>query len=158
MGNTTKNLRSNLRDFSVDVKREWQFLKEYTRQNFDRLPTVKPVPLENAKECGDVPLYDAKWDSASGKKARPLPKYEGTTFDVSLFEDPVMVELIEKEVANIYTTEQVAAVLMCATKSNYSWDLVIKVCDGFIFIDKRDEEKETNILNLQTVCETSLEH
>ena len=73
-----------------------------------------------------------------------------------------MCEMIENEAADIYTTEQVAAVLMCATKSNYSWDLEIKVYDGKIFIDKRSEEDDkqskTSILNYQTVCVTSLEH
>jgi hypothetical protein len=72
-GNNSRMLRSNLRDFSVDVTREWKFLKEYTRQNFDRLPTLRPVPLDNAKECGDVPQYETKWDRASGKKPQALP-------------------------------------------------------------------------------------
>jgi len=50
--------------------------------------------------------------------------------------------MIENDAADIFTTEQVAAVLMCATKSNYSWDLDIKVYDGKIFIDKRSEEDD----------------
>lgn len=154
----SKNLRANLRDYSVDVKSDWKFLKEYTRQSFERLPTLKPVSLENAKECGDVPLYDNKWDKCTGKKPKVLKTFEGMTFDVGLFEDPVMIELIEAEVANIYTTEEVTAVLMCATKSNYSWDLVIKVFGDTIFIDKRDgEDKKSNILSMHTVGETSVE-
>ena len=69
-----------------------------------------------------------------------------------------MLELIEEGVADIYTTEEVAAVLMAATKSNYSWDLEIKYCDGIVFIDKRTEEPQDNILNYTTVCETSLDY
>ena len=73
-----------------------------------------------------------------------------------------MTELIEENVADIYTTDVVAAVLMCSTKSNYSWDIEIKKFDGNIFIDKRqDEDKEkmeNYILNHTTQCETSLDH
>jgi hypothetical protein len=53
---------------------------------------------------------------------------------------------------------------MASTKSNYSWDLEISVVDGMIFIDKRQKnDKETpeqqfNILDHQTVCETSVDH
>jgi translation initiation factor 3 subunit D len=68
------------------------------------------------------------------------------------------VELIEQNVADIYTTDVVAAVLMCATKSNYSWDVEIKKFDDKIFIDKRQDEPENNILNFQTQDETSLDH
>ena len=65
---------------------------------------------------------------------------------------------MEQEVADIYTTDQVASVLMGAAKSNYSWDLEIQYVNGVVFIDKRQEDRDTNILNFQTVCETSLEH
>lgn len=105
-----------------------------------------------------MPLYDYKWDRCTTKKPKVLKTFDGTTFNSNLFEDNVMMELIENEVANVYTTEEVAAVLMSATKSNYSWDLVIKVYGDVIFIDKRDEDKETNILNMHTVCETSVEN
>ena len=29
--NVTKQLKANLRDYSIDVRREWKFLKEYHR-------------------------------------------------------------------------------------------------------------------------------
>lgn len=146
-----------MKDYAVDVTK-WKFLKEYTRQNFERLPPYQPGAAENVKECGDVFQYDSSWDKSTGKKPKALKTFEGKTFDESIFADPVMLELIEDGAADVYTTEAVASVLMCATKSNYSWDLEIKVCDGTIFIDKRAEEPEQNILNYLTVCETSLDY
>ena len=70
-----------------------------------------------------------------------------------------MVELIEADVADIFTTDVIAATLMCATKSNYSWDVEIKKYENKIFIDKRqdEEDKESNILNYYTVNETALD-
>jgi hypothetical protein len=37
-----------------------------------------------------------------------------------------MVELIQAGAADIFTTDVIAAALMSATKSNYSWDIEIK--------------------------------
>ncbi len=78
------------------------------------------------------------------KKPKALKSYEGHTFEESLFDDPVMIELIEKNVADIFTTDVIAAVLMCSTKSNYSWDVEIKKYENKIFIDKRQDETLAN--------------
>lgn len=110
------------------------------------------------RECGEVASYDAAWDRATGKKPKPVKHFEGHTFEESIFDDSVMMELMEENVADIYTTDVVAAVLMCSTKSNYSWDIEIKKFDGNIFIDKRQDDPENNILNHTTTCETSLDH
>lgn len=77
-----------------------------------------------------------------------------------------MEQLMEEEAAEIFTTDVVASVLMCSTKSNYSWDIEIKKVDGIIIIDKRtndteqgalDTDDKMNVLNYHTVCETALE-
>ena len=106
-------------------------------------------------ECGEVYQYDYKWDKASAVKPKTLKRFNGSTFEESVYDDPVMIKLIEEEAADIFTTDVVAAVLMCSTKSNYSWDIEIKKADGIIIIDKRTEDSESNILNGTTVCETS---
>ena len=102
--------------------------------------------------------YDASWDKSSSKKPKALKNFDGTTFEESLFDDHIMVDLIEEDVAYIFTTDAVAATLMCATKSNYSWDIEIKKYENKIFIDKRqDEDSENNILNFYTVNETAID-
>jgi translation initiation factor 3 subunit D len=79
-------------------------------------------------------------------------------FEPTIYDDPVMIELIEQNKADIFSTDVVIATLMCSTKSNYSWDIEIKKFDNKIFIDKRVEEPDLNILNFETVCETSIDH
>lgn len=70
-----------------------------------------------------------------------------------------MIDLMQEGVADIYTTDVIVAAIMCAAKSNYSWDVEIKKFGSRIFIDKRqDDDLENNILNYQTVGETALEH
>jgi len=153
-----KQLRCNLKDQSIDIGDEWQLVKEFPKQIFDRLPALKPVAMETAKECGEVAAYDNVWDRATGKKPKAVKHFEGHSLaEESIYEDSTMMELMEQNVADIYTTDVVAAVLMCSTKSNYSWDIEIKKFDGNIFIDKRQDEPD-NILNNTTVCETSLDH
>ena len=59
-----------------------------------------------------------------------------------------MIELMEAGEAEIFTTDVVVSVLMCSTKSNYSWDIEIKKADGIIIIDKRsDDDTDTGALN-----------
>lgn len=136
-----------MRDFAIDVKAEWEEITEFSKQTFDRVPKVQPVFLKNAMECGEVYQYDYKWDKSSAVKPKPLKRFNGSTFEESVYDDPIMIKLIEEEAADIFTTDVVAAVLMCSTKSNYSWDIEIKKADGIIIIDKRTEDSESNILN-----------
>lgn len=76
-----------------------------------------------------------------------------------------MVDLIEQNKADIFTTDVIAAALMASNKSNYSFDVEIKKFGDKIFIDKRVDEideihnvQQDNILDFDTVCETSLDH
>lgn len=158
----TKYLRSNLRENSIDPPPSWNLLAEMTKLNFDRLPFLKPVFMKNIKECGEVSQYDSKWEKATGRKPLSIEPFEGHTFEeLSLFEDDKMIELVKEDAADIFMTDIVASTLMTISKSNYSFDLEIKKFDNKIFIDKRqsedEEEKLTNLLNFQTVCENSVD-
>jgi len=66
-----------------------------------------------------------------------LKAYEGYTPNESIYDDPIMSQLIEEQAAEIFTTDEVAAALMSCVKSNYSWDIEIKIFGGTIFLDKR---------------------
>ena len=166
LSNQVKQLRCNLRDNAIDVKPEWELITEFTKQTFDRVPTLKPVLMGTVRECGEIHLFDNSWDKATPKKPKALKVFEGKTFEESLFDDPIMVELIEQDKADIFTTDVIASALMCATKSNWSWDIEIKKFGDKIFIDKRsnDEDEEVinkenlNILDFETVNESALEN
>lgn len=164
LSNQVKMLKCNLRDNSIDIKQEWKLIIEFNKQTFDRILNLTPVFVGVEKDCGEIYSYDSTWDKSSSKKPKTLPTFDGSTFEVGLFDDPVMVDLIEKNAADIFTTDVIAAALMCSTKSNYSFDVEIKKFGSKIFIDKRFEEDDEehnmkaqdNILDYDTVCETSL--
>jgi translation initiation factor 3 subunit D len=84
-----------------------------------------------------------------------LKHFAGHTFDERITDDPIMVELMENGEADIFTSDDVVSVLMCSTKSNYSWDIEINKADNIIIIDKRNSKTDRNILNFQTVCENA---
>jgi hypothetical protein len=49
-------------------------------------------------------------------------------------------------------TDVAAAAIMCSSKAVFSWDLVLKKIQNFVFIQKREEE---NILDWETLGETA---
>ena len=142
LSNQIKQLKCNLRDNAIDIKPDWKLVQEFNRQTFDRIVDTPVEFINTEKECGDLYCYDSNWDKASGKKAKVLPKFEGKTFEEELFNDEVMIKLIEENKADIFTTDVIAAALMASTKSNYSFDVEIKKFSNKIFIDKRFEEEE----------------
>jgi hypothetical protein len=54
-----------------------------------------------------------------------LKTFNGDTFDSAVLDDPIMQDLMLEKEADIFTTDVVAAILMCSENSNYSWDIEI---------------------------------
>ena len=51
-----------------------------------------------------------------------------------------LIQLTKTE-GNVYATDAILATIMCSTRSNYSWDVVIQKVGGKIFFDKRDDSE-----------------
>jgi len=45
---------------------------------------------------------------------------------------------ISKTTGNVFATDTILATLMCATRSNNSWDIVVHKIGDKLFFDKRD--------------------
>lgn len=54
-----------------------------------------------------------------------------------------------KTVGNVYATDAILACLMCCTRSNYSWDIVIEKVGDKLFFDKRDNTEFGKIFFLK---------
>ena len=61
-----------------------------------------------------------------------------------LFADDILMRLASDGVAQVFMTDVAAAAIMCSSKAVFSWDLVLKKIQNFVFIQKREEE---NILD-----------
>ena len=55
-----------------------------------------------------------------------------------------MIRQLAKTTGNVFATEQILATLMCATRSVYSWDILVQRVGNKLFFDKRDESGEDN--------------
>jgi translation initiation factor 3 subunit D len=127
------------RDASVQVKPEWQVMEEidFSRLAKLNLDTGDGEDLEN---YGFLYYYDRSYDKQPGAKTseRRLNVLERAAYNVTTSSDPIMQELADKDEATVFATDNVLSMLMCATKSVYSWDLVFSRKGNKVFIDKRD--------------------
>ncbi|KAJ6186617.1 hypothetical protein N7519_007918 [Penicillium mononematosum] len=99
-----------IREASVNIRPDWKMLEEV---DFTRLP-----PVKNAE--------------------RRMQALDRAAYNVTTSQDPVINELSEKNAATVFATSDILSMLMCATRSVYSWDIVIVHQGDKIYFDKRD--------------------
>ncbi|KAF2739254.1 eukaryotic translation initiation factor 3 subunit D [Polyplosphaeria fusca] len=140
------------RDPSVQVKPDWAVLEEidFSRLAKLNLDTGEGEDIDN---YGFLFYYDRSYDKQPGAKTseRKLNVLERAAYNVTTSSDPIIQELAEKDEAAIFATDSILSMLMCATKSVYSWDLVITKRHNKLFIDKR----ESSNIDMVTVNENA---
>lgn len=140
------------RDASVTVRPDWVTIEEMD------FPRLGKLSLPNVKEgedivcCGSLEYYDKTYDRVNVKNEKTLQRIDRIFHTVTTTDDPVIRKL-SKTVGNVYATDAILATLMCCTRSNYSWDIVIEKIGDKLFFDKRDNTE----FDLLTVNETSVE-
>jgi translation initiation factor 3 subunit D len=139
---------------SVDIRPEWSVLEQIQLSSLNKL-SFKASPGKVLLKCGKLAFYDKAYDRVTPRNDVTLRKQiPYNTANVTASEDPI---LSKQEAADgrvsIYATDTVLATLMCAPRSVYSWDIVVKKEGNKIFLDKRPE----NVIDLVTVSETSPE-
>jgi len=127
------------RDPSVTVKADWTIIEEIDFARLAKL-NLEPSEGEELENYGFLYYYDRSYDKQPGAKTseRKLNVLERAAYNVTTSSDPVIQELAEKDEGTIFATDNILSILMCATKSVYSWDLVITKRGDKLFIDKRD--------------------
>ena len=53
----------------------------------------------------------------------------------------VCVLQLAKSQGNVFVTDAIMSTLMCATRSVYSWDIIVQKVGKKLFFDKRDESE-----------------
>uniref|UniRef100_A0A0K8TD93 Eukaryotic translation initiation factor 3 subunit p66 n=1 Tax=Lygus hesperus TaxID=30085 RepID=A0A0K8TD93_LYGHE len=140
------------RDASVTVRPDWNTIEEMD------FPRLSKLSLPNVKEaediicCGSLEYYDKLYDRVNVKNEKPLQRIDRIFHTVTTTDDPIIRKLSKTE-GNVYATDAILATLMCCTRSNYSWDIVIEKIGGKLFFDKRDNTE----FDLLTVNETSVD-
>merc|ERR1712025_776918 len=120
----------------------WSKLIVVEEMDFPRLgklslPTVnEPTDL---LQCGALEYYDKIFDRVNVKNERPLQRIDRIFHTVTTTDDPVIRKLVKTETtANVFVTDAILATLMCASRSAYSWDIVVQKIGGKVFLDKRN--------------------
>ncbi|KAF9006729.1 eukaryotic translation initiation factor 3 subunit D [Cyathus striatus] len=130
-----KNNRT--RESSVVISPQWQMLEEveFHRLNKLRLEIDEPVDLDS---YGRLFAYEKSYDRITTKTEKPLQLVDRIKYNPTTSDDPVIQQLVSKGVANVYATDVILSVLMCAPRSVYPWDIVIVREGNNLFFDKRD--------------------
>ncbi|KAK2717136.1 eukaryotic translation initiation factor 3 subunit D-like [Artemia franciscana] len=143
---STKN-----RESSVTVQPSWTVIEEID------FPRLGKLSLPNIKEsgilykCGELELYDKSYDRVNVKSEKKLQRIDRIVYRVTTSDDPIIRKLLKETDGNVFGTDLILSTLMCCTRSNYSWDIVVNKIQGRLFFDKRDASD----LDLLTVSETS---
>ncbi|KAH9825728.1 Eukaryotic translation initiation factor 3 subunit D [Teratosphaeria destructans] len=127
------------REASVQPKDSWRVVEEV---DFNRLTKLNldTGDGEDLDDYGFLYTYDRSYDKQPGAPTsiRKLSVLDRAAYNVSTSVDPVIQELAEKDEAQIFATDNILSMLMCAPRSVYSWDIILLKQNGRIFIDKRD--------------------
>ncbi|KAA8648385.1 hypothetical protein EYZ11_007496 [Aspergillus tanneri] len=139
------------REPSVNVRPDWNMLEEVDFSRLSKLNMETPEG-EDIDSYGFLYYYDRSYDKAPVKNAeRRLQSLDRAAYNVTTSQDPVIQELSEKNEATVFASSDILSMLMCATRSVYSWDLVIIHQGDKFYFDKRDGAS----LDLVTVNENA---
>ncbi|TRY68259.1 hypothetical protein TCAL_03825 [Tigriopus californicus] len=152
--NYNRPVQIKQRESSVTVRSDWIVIEEMEKTQLMKLSLPTVSDAESLMNCGALEYYDKIYDRVNVKNAQPLKRIDRIFHTVTTTDDPVIRRLVTSQAdANVFATDTILATLMCATRSQYSWDIVVKKIGGKIFLDKRDNTE----FDLLTVSETAAE-
>ena len=65
------------------------------------------------------------------KGEKPLQRIDRIFHTVTTTDDPIIRKLVKNEKeANVFVTDAILSTLMCASRSAYSWDIVVQKIGG----------------------------
>jgi translation initiation factor 3 subunit D len=139
------------RDSSVNIRPDWSMKEEIDFARLMKL-NLETSDGEDVDNYGFLYYYDRAYDKPPVKNTeRKLQSLERAAYNVTTSSDPVIQDLAEKDEATIFATSDILSMLMCATRSVYSWDIVIVKHGNKIFIDKRPDSS----IDLVTINENA---
>jgi len=121
---------------SVEVDPNWKIVSTIDLQSLKVGLTVDKG--ETLVRCGKIQEWDVACERVNPRAPMDLRTFNDVqVFTTTTSEDPVIGELADSNKANIFITDTIAAVLMCAPYSSHSFDVIATKKDGKIFFDKR---------------------
>ncbi|KAI5478983.1 translation initiation factor eIF-3 subunit 7 [Pseudohyphozyma bogoriensis] len=133
------NKEQRTRDASVAIGADWVVLEEieFSRLSKLRLEVDTDEP-ENLSTHGFLYEYDKAYDRVTTKAEKPLQQNDRLRYNPTTSDDPIIQQHAAKDTAQIYATDSIISMLMCAPRTVYPWDIVITREGDKVFMDKRD--------------------
>jgi len=142
------------REASVTVKSDWIVIEEMDFGRMGKLALPSVAEPSDLYQAGSLEFYDKAYDRVNVKTEKNLQRIDRIFHTVTTTDDPIIRKLTKSQPeVNVFVTDAILATLMCATRSAYSWDIVVDKYGGKIFFDKRENTE----FDLLTVSETSSE-
>jgi len=130
---------------------------DFQRLNKLSFPNVEPGQDIKGESYGLLYYLDRGMDKVSVKAPIALKKCGGSFYSTTTLDDPVIKKLAQSRAGNVFGTDIIIATLMAATRSAYSWDIIINKVGTTIIFDKRGSAAITNPVDALTVSETAPE-
>lgn len=137
---------------SVQIREDWGVIEE---MDFPRLSKLSlPISWEGVDltKCGSLEFYDKTYDRVTTKNEKKLQRISRSFHKVTTTDDPIIRSLAKTQ-GTVFATDTVLSVLMCCTRSVYSWDVIVQKIGKKLFLDKRNDSD----IDLLTVSETATE-
>ena len=142
------------REPSIEIHKSWKqvhtmLLADLIKAKVDAVPEA-----EDLRSHGHLEQFDSALEQITTRTEKPLRKFEQRQFfTVTTSDDPVLQELTAANEGTIYATDTILGVLMSASRSVYSWDLVVTKTGDTLVWDKRPK----SLVDMMTVHETGNE-
>lgn len=142
------------REASITVGPDWEQMGELDFARMGKLRMDVDAPQDMCS-YGTLFQYDKAYDRVSVRFEKPLQPQDRVHYNPTTSEDPIIHEIASDAAQpQVYVTDSILALLMCAPRSIYPWDVVItKTDDGKVFFDKR----ANNAIDFLTVNENATE-
>ncbi|OUS46798.1 putative eukaryotic translation initiation factor [Ostreococcus tauri] len=140
---------------SVDIRPDWEVVEQiHFPEIIKQSHVLEDAQPEDLASYGSVRWFDKSYDRVTPKTEVPLRRRtDEPPRNLTASDDPIIQKYSESGAGNVFTTDNVLAAIMCAARSNYSWDILIRKKDGKMFLDKRNDGN----FDLLTVSETAQE-
>ncbi|KAI8093564.1 eukaryotic translation initiation factor 3 subunit D [Halteromyces radiatus] len=125
-----------VRNASVNIGADWNLLDEIEFSRLSKLTFGIPE-AEDIATFGSINYYNKSYDRVNTRNEKALQHIDRVKYDTTTSEDPVIQQFINEDKATVYATDAVLSLLMCATRTVYPWDIVVKKENDKVILDKR---------------------
>ncbi|KAI8375038.1 eukaryotic translation initiation factor 3 subunit D [Choanephora cucurbitarum] len=126
-----------VRNASINIGSDWKVLDEIEFSRLSKLNFNIPQ-VNDVATYGSVHVYNKAYDRVNTKNEKMLSHIDRVKYDTTTSEDPVIQKYMQESNATVFATDAVLSLLMCATRTVYPWDIIVKkTADGKVILDKR---------------------